>query len=363
VPPSQQTFLGIILASFGIASHQKDVKGALLYKLRRKCVTRTDNHLNNSTTPIGSTEKNIHLLAAWNIKDNSRKFYACLIEFTDDLAWDEDKLWTLLHQYNDQFYKNHSYLDHSWLMHDGLGVRVRRDITYGSDYKLDIVIYEGTGTYNMNKSVKIDPKRLVLSLSMLIVLIYAARLYILPSVRLIIHNQCLNVNLVSPAYATSDELKCHRSPDYKVRARDTMKSGFIINKSDNTSYGVLIYKLQGRQLYESADAGEDTSSTARLLVVWRISESMKLYADVLLIEHTKAFIWDRDKLNKLYHENHDRLNKYTNTISDTWLVDNNMVLKTTLNVRNLKGNTELNISVSEERDECAIRPFSINLKR
>jgi hypothetical protein len=57
VSPSQQIDTGITLASFGITSHQKDVKGALLYRLQRKCVTRTVNQPNNNTTPIENTEK------------------------------------------------------------------------------------------------------------------------------------------------------------------------------------------------------------------------------------------------------------------------------------------------------------------
>jgi hypothetical protein len=363
VSPIQQTYSGITSASFGITSNQKAVKGALLYKLRRKCATRTDNHLNNSTASIENTETNLHLLAVWDIEDYKHKPYACLIEFSDDITWDEDKLWVLLHQYNDQFFKDYNYLTNTWLVHGGPGMKTKRNITYESEYRADIIIYEGTWQYNMDKPVKIDPKRLVLPLLMLIVLIYTISLLIPSSFKLNIHNQCLNVGLASPIYVTNDGLECHRAPDHKVYARDTTKSGFIINKSDDGSYGVLIYRLQVRQSHESTEICEDTSSAAQLLVVWRISESKELYADALLTEYTRTFTWNRGKLNKLYHENHDRLKKYANTISDTWLIDNNVTLKTTFSARDLKENLELSISISEERDEYAMRPFCIDLTR
>src|SRR5690606_38399856 len=141
------------------------------------------------------------------------------------------------------------------------------------------------------------------------------------SVKLNIHNQCWNIGLVLPIYITGDGLECYRSPTYRVYAKDIMRSGFVINKSDDASYGVLIYRLQRMQSNEFDEADEDTSSAIHLLVVWRTSESKKLYTYVALIEHAKAFTWNRDKLNKWYHANHDRLKERTDITSDTWFID------------------------------------------
>jgi hypothetical protein len=33
------------------------------------------------------------------------------------------------------------------------------DITYGPDYKLDIILSKGTGEYNIEEPIKIDPKK------------------------------------------------------------------------------------------------------------------------------------------------------------------------------------------------------------
>jgi hypothetical protein len=172
-------------------------------------------------------------------------------------------------------------------MYDNVTMKTKRDVRYGSDYKLNIVISEGNGKHFMKKPMKIDLKRLVLSSPMLITLIYAVRPTIKPSFKLNIHHQCLDVNLVSPTYITDDELECHRPPDYKVCAGNAMRFGFISGMLDNVSYGVLIYKLQRKQKHESAEISKDTSSAACLLVVWRIFEYKELCADALLIRHDK----------------------------------------------------------------------------
>jgi hypothetical protein len=95
VPSNQQTGTdNIIEASFGIASKQKDIKGALLYKLQREYATRTDNRSNSSTTSVRNTTKNMCLLVTWDVKDEYHKFCAFIIGYTYDLTWDEDKLMT-----------------------------------------------------------------------------------------------------------------------------------------------------------------------------------------------------------------------------------------------------------------------------
>jgi hypothetical protein len=178
-------------------------------------------------------------------------------------------------------------------MHDSTVMKARFDIACGSGYKLDIVISEGTGKYDMRIPMEIDPKRLVLSLPMLIVLIYTVRLIIPSSIKLDIHNQCLNVDLVYPVYGTGSELECHRPPDYKVHAGNTMRSAFIIKSDDVLLGGALIYRLQRRQSHGSADIGRDTSNSVHLLVVWDISEFNELYADVLLVECDKRLDWNK----------------------------------------------------------------------
>jgi hypothetical protein len=342
VSPNQQTDTGTVMeASFGMVSMREDFQGALLYKLKRKHTTMTSNQSNNSIAFIEDTATNVYLLVAWDVTDERGDFPVHLLKCTDDFAWDEDKLWALRRRYMFEFCNLK---------------------TYGSDYKLDIVISEGNMKCNMDEPMELDPKRLVLSLSMLIVLMYTISLPIKPSFKLNIYNQCLNVGLAFPTYITGNGLECHRPPNHKVYAEDIMRSGFII-ELDCESFGLLMYKVQ-RQSHKSTETGEDTSNDVHLLVVWRISESKELHADVLLVEYAKEFTWNEDKLKKLYYENHDRLKESNSTASDIWFVDDNMTLKTIFDAKDLKENIVLSIFIFEEKkSNYAMRPFCIDFTK
>jgi hypothetical protein len=249
----------------------------------------------------------------------------------------------------------------TWLIYDSAVMRTKLDITYESGYKLDIIISEGAEKYNMEDPIKIDPKRSVLSLSMLSVLIYAFSLRHWSSFKLNIHNQCSNVDLISPIYNTDYELKFHKPPDYKVYAGDTMRSGFTIRWGDEF-YGILIYKLQSKKSHEYTETSEDTSDAAHILLVWKISKSKELYADVLLVECDKRFVWDEDNLEKLYDMNFKQDRLFSDTTTKTWLLDNNITLMTTFEIMN--EDRILNITISEvERDNNMRMPIHIDLKR
>jgi hypothetical protein len=150
-------------ASFGIDSKQDDFKGALLYKLQRKHATKT-NQSNSSTASIKDIATGVYLWVVWNVNDQHNRFYVHLIECVDDFAWDEDRLWTLYKQYNYILYKYRDTNIITWLMNDGAVMRTKRDVIYGSDYKLNIVLSEGTGKYDMEKPMQIDQEMSVLPL-------------------------------------------------------------------------------------------------------------------------------------------------------------------------------------------------------
>jgi hypothetical protein len=363
VPPEQQVDTGTIMeASFGMYFNQIRLRGALLYKLQRKHASRTDNQPNNSTVFIEDTATNIYLLVIWYIGDWCHKVCVCLIEFPRNFTCDEDKLWALYKEYDKYIYENYKADMFTWLVHDSTVMKIRSEVTYGSGCKLDIIIFEGTGGHYMERPMKIDPERLVLPLSMLIVLMYGSSLPIQPSVKLNIHNQCLNIDLVSPIYVTNYGLECYRAPDDNVHAGDIMRSGFIINKYSNESFGTLIYRLQRRQLHEYTMINEYMSSVAQLLVTWRVSEFKELYADVLLVEHDKKFDWNKDNLMDLYRRNINQFRQYSHTVIDTWLSDANTALMTTFEV--MDEELILNITISEaERDNNTRIPICIDPKK
>jgi hypothetical protein len=363
VSPSQQVDTSAIMeASFGIDSGQEGFDGILLYKLQRKYTIRPDNQPNSGTTSIEDIATNIHLLVTWNIKDYECRFHVCLIEYDDDFTWDEDKLWRLRWKYGKQLRNNYNSSLLTWLMNDNTFIKTKLKITYETDYKLDIIVSEGTGKYIVKRPMKIDPKRLVLPLHMSIMLMYASRLCIQPLIKLNIHNQCFNINFVSPVYITDSELECYMPPDYKVCTGDIMRSGFAINESGNGSGAALICKLQKKQPHKSIEIGENTSNTVYLLVVWRISKFNELYADVLLVEHNKGFDWNGDNLEKLYRENISRFRLYPVPVVETWLLDDNTALMTMLEVMN--GGQLLNVIISEvEKHNYVRRPAHTNPER
>jgi hypothetical protein len=157
-----------------------------------------------------------------------------------------------------------------------------------------------------------------------------------------------------------------------------VKTSFKIDIIKNKSEGVLLFKLKSHVKSDdqhnmdtlTIKTDKNRATRVYMLVAWEMKDA-KPFAYVALVEHIKGFIWNVDSLRKLYHENHDQLKEYTDTISDTWLVDNNMILKTTFSARDSKGILELSVSISEEEEEeeeeeeidYAMRPFCIHPER
>jgi hypothetical protein len=121
--------------------------------------TKTDNQLNNGAVPIESTSTNTYLLVVWGTENVHYNFYVHLIECTDELNWDENKLRTLYWECSDPYRKDYKSNIITWLMNDNEVIETRLDVTYRSEYKLDIAISRGYGKYSMKKPIQIDPKR------------------------------------------------------------------------------------------------------------------------------------------------------------------------------------------------------------
>jgi hypothetical protein len=176
-----------------------------------------------------------------------------------------------------------------------------------------------------------------------------------------IHNQCSNADLISPTYITGDRSDCYKPPDYKVYAGDTMRSGFMV-RWDDKSYGILTYKLQRSKTHEYTEISEDTSDAAHILLVWKFFESKKLYADVLLVECDRGFVWNESNLKELYDMNFKQDRLFSDTATKTWLLDDNMALMTAFVIMN--EDRILNVTISEvERDNNTMMPIHIDLER
>jgi hypothetical protein len=190
---------------------------------------------------------------------------------------------------------------------------------------------------------------------------YTISLIIPQLFKLNIHNQLLSVDLVSPTYATGTELECCRPPMYKVCAGDIMRSAFIVKSDDVPIGGILMCELKRKQTHESTESGKDTSSAVHFSAIWGTFRS-KLDADLLLVEHDKAFEWDKDSLVNLFNKNSRRFRWFRSSATETWSLDDNTTLMTTLEIIN--EDRTLNITISEvERDNNARTPAHVDLER
>jgi hypothetical protein len=199
-------------------------------------------------------------------------------------------------------------------------------------------------------------------------LTYVISLELQLSSRIIIYNQCTKVELVSPVHFSKGAV-CPKISGQQIDIGAKMNVIYEINVIQDEFEGALLYKLQrySDSQYNTgtstAEANKNEIKFIQMFVAWKMKDSVH-FARVALIGHNKDFTWNEDELRKLYDKNHSRLKEYDYILSDTWHMDNNMTLKTSFKVRNMKGKFELNISISEEeKDDYAIRPLCVDLER
>jgi CHAD domain-containing protein len=174
--------------------------------------------------------------------------------------------------------------------------------------------------------------------------------------------------LVSPVYF-SNGAECLELSDQQIDTGTEMKASFEIDTIRNKFEGALLFKLQkspGSQQDMDASTTEidkNESTYIYILVAWKV-KGFKHSLYVVLVEHTNEFAWNEDELRKLYDKNHDQFEQYDDIISDTWSVDDNMVLKISSSTKELKGIHEMSISISEENtSDHAMRPLYVDLER
>jgi hypothetical protein len=199
------------------------------------------------------------------------------------------------------------------------------------------------------------------------ILMYAVSLDLQLPARVTIHNQCLNIKLISSVYFGNGTVYPKLSGQ-QIDIGTKMKVYFEINTTQDEPEGALLFKLQR---YSASQYNIDTLTTGtnkkeatnvHMLVAWEIRSS-KPSVCVVLVENTEELTWNEDKLKKLYDKNCGWLREYGSTMSDTWLMDNNMTLKILFNVRNLKRSFELGMHIYEEKDSYAMSPLCVDLMR
>jgi hypothetical protein len=167
-------------------------------------------------------------------------------------------------------------------------------------------------------------------------------------VKLIIRNQFPGIELVSPVYA-GNLVTCYPSHDQCVDAGSTTQASFKIDPTQNESIGILMYKLQRNNIdefNEEAISSEDEATWIWLAMIWKVCKSGKIFVVSDLIEHDKSHIWDSNELMKL-DEYYELFNTQHGPIEETWLMHDNAVLTTNLNIIREEEYYELEMTISK----------------
>jgi hypothetical protein len=167
-------------------------------------------------------------------------------------------------------------------------------------------------------------------------------------VKLVIHNQCPGIELVSPVYG-GDSITCYISPDQRVDAGSKMQVGFSIHPAREESIGIFMYKLQKKKTDQSNEdimSSEVETICTQLVFVWKVYKlgKFRIFSD--LIEHDKRRVWDRDNMMKLA-ESYRLYDIKRNPVEHTWLTHDNAELMTSLNVTRKKTYYKLEMTVSK----------------
>jgi hypothetical protein len=169
----------------------------------------------------------------------------------------------------------------------------------------------------------------------------------------------------------SNSAVCPKLSDQQIDFGAELRTDFKIDTVKNKFEGALLFELKRHvEFYDQYNTDAPTVETnmndathVHMIVGWKVKNA-KPYTCVALVEHAKELTWNEEKLKTVYDKNHSWLKEYDDTISETWCMNNNMIMKMSFNAGYLNGILELSISISEEeKDGYAMRPFRINPKR
>jgi hypothetical protein len=179
-----------------------------------------------------------------------------------------------------------------------------------------------------------------------------------PSMKVNIHNQCSDFKLTDRGYFSSGT-SLNGYPAQEVDAGSMISFGF--QPSPLVFEGVLTYELQ-RKHVESDNQLESTY--IRLFVVWKSKGYKKLCAYINLVEYDEKFYWNNTKSQEYYRGYASQLSTYTDPIKDTWLVYDDTVLMTRLELDFTQRDDILNITISKSvKDEHTRKPERIDSER
>jgi hypothetical protein len=190
------------------------------------------------------------------------------------------------------------------------------------------------------------------------ILIHAARFSFQPTMEVIIHNRCLDFKLTN-TYWFSIGAAWNVCPNWNVDTGSMMSVDLIPFMA--AFKGILTYELQRKY----ANPGDQSESTyVRPLVAWKFEGYKKYCVFTHLAEYDEQIEWDGIKLEEYCQRYFSQLSTYAAPIEDTWLLHDDTVLMTRLDLNFTQRNDILNITISEGTWHDRIKkPVWIYLKK
>jgi hypothetical protein len=177
------------------------------------------------------------------------------------------------------------------------------------------------------------------------------------STSLNVYNLCQDVNLISPVYFIHGG-RWNIIPDQEIDVNSVVRNRLEFDSGQEILEGALVYKMQ-RQHTESDKSAHGESKYIQLLVVWRVEHAKELHVSALLIEHDREL--HEDRLRQL-HQNYWHLLKTRVFFSGrNWLLDNETVLITAVNVMN--GGYRWDVFISEGVKDNVEKPLWVDAER
>jgi hypothetical protein len=206
------------------------------------------------------------------------------------------------------------------------------------------------------------------------ILMFIISLTLHKTMAMMIHNQYLDMELVSPVYFY-DCGTHYAYPVERTNSGSTMKVDFRFDSAE--ARGILMYKVQRKETIGSdhpfdidAKAIEEVSKRMRLLVAWKIERFRWPKVRIMLVEYDNEPIMNEDKLVQL----HDKIYAIPFRVYDwtlqkdgiyesKWLMCDNTALMVTCELMR-KESLALKITISKGfKDELTIRPIWIDSTR
>jgi hypothetical protein len=169
-----------------------------------------------------------------------------------------------------------------------------------------------------------------------------------PKMTFIIHHQFPGVELISPVYF-SLFATCCLSPDQRVDFSSTTQADFNIHPNRNVSIGALMYKLQRKNIDQSNGetiSSKEEATCIQFIIIWKVKNHSEFHAYPFLIEHDEGHVWDSAKLMELAFVC-GLLNIQYIPTEETWLMHDNAVLMTSLNITHEEECYKLEMTISE----------------